>query len=574
MSRVLDILNSPWAVTEEKLKQLVHIYQHRAAGGSPDLAAVERALEEKAERRGKAEDDDDAQVRSSGRGYQVIDGVAIVEIHDVMSKRMSFMAAMSGGTSTQMVQAAFLRAMDDDKVHCVILDIDSPGGTVDGTQLLADSIRGARGKGKPIYAVANGQMCSAAYWVGSAADKIYLADETTDIGSIGVVCTHVDASGHDEKEGYKVTEITAGRYKRVVSQHAPLSEAGSKTLQDMVDTIYTIFVRDVALNRNVSEEAVLKMAEGRVYMGQAGIDIGLADGFSTLPALIMANCKSAEAPASGNGAAVDEGGEGQPAVAAGSASPPSGEPAEVVDVKAESGSPKDTNAASSGDGGVGMAGDPKVYSETQLREKLGLIETESLDEVLAQMGLAHKALADGDHPDVVGYYELARVEGKLKASERQVYELKTQLSEEQDGRKADALKQRAMLVCEKGRKQGRLTKKQIDAWALKDAMKDPDHFERVVLPSMPRMFSTEDNDDDNHGDSRPRNNGGSTGGEEDVRLDATQAYRERMKDMIVDAKTRGITMSRLEAANKIAIEEPEIAEAYMKESRSNGEADD
>lgn len=577
MSGVLDVLNSPWAITKEKLQQMAHIYRRRAAGGGPDLEALEKALSEKTPRADLGDGEDAA----PSRLYRVIDGVAIVEMDGVLVKRASYFASVSGMTSTQLIQAAFLQAMNDSNVQSIILAIDSPGGNVDGTQLLSDTIRAQRGKGKPIYAIANGQMCSAAYWIGSAADKVYIADQTTVIGSIGVVCTHVDTSKAEEMDGVKVTEITAGKYKRVASQHEPLSDAGRKSIQDMVDSIYTIMVHDIALNRRVTEEQVLAMADGKVYMGQEGIDVGLADGYSTLPALVMTIGNSMggdnEASAGGNGAASDEGGEGKPADAAGSASPPSGEPAEAGDEKTESDSPKAAtpipNAATSGDGGNSMS-DPKVYTESQLREKLALAENENLDEVLTQMGSTHKTLADGEQPDVVGYYELARVEAKLKASERRVFELQGELSTEKEARQQDALKRRAMLVCEKGQRQGRLTKKQIDAWALRDAMKDPEHFEKVVLPSMPRMYSTEHDDDNNHGDSRGNSRGKTGGGEDDVRLDATNAYRERIKDMIAGAKANGKTMTRLEAANKIAADEPEIADAYLKESRAASNDDE
>jgi len=571
MSGVLDILNSPWAITREKLQQMAHIYRRRASGEGPDLEALEAALAAKASRADMGDGEDTA----PSKGYQVIDGVAIINIDGVLAKRASYMSQMSGATSTQIVQSSFLQAMNDDSVKSIVLNIDSPGGTVDGTQLLSDTIRGQRGKGKPICAVANGNMCSAAYWIGSAADRIYMADKTTMIGSIGVVCTHIDTSKAEEMDGVKVTEITAGKYKRVASQHEPLNDAGRKSIQEMVDSIYTIMINDVAMNRQVSEEKVLAMADGKVYMGQEGIDVGLADGYSTLPALIMSMGDSMstenEASAGGNGAASDEGGEGKPADAAGSASPPSGEPAEAGDEKTESDSPKAAtpipNAATSGDGGNSMS-DPKVYTESQLREKLALAENENLDEVIAQMGVAHKTLADGEQPDVVGFYELTRVEAKLKASERKVFELQGELSTEREGRQQDTLKRRAMLVCEKGQKQGRLTKKQIDAWALRDAMKDPDHFEKVVLPSMPRMYSTEHDDDNNHGDSRGNSRTSTGGGDDDVRLDATNAYRERIKDVIAEAKAKGINMTRLEAANKVAVEEPGIADAYLKESRA------
>jgi signal peptide peptidase SppA len=171
-------------------------------------------------------------------------------------------------------------------VHSIILAIDSPGGTVDGTQALADAVLAAR-ESKPIVTLASGAMASAAYWIGSAAQQVFIADGTTTVGSIGVVATHVDVSGAEAQRGIKTTEIFAGKYKRMASQYAPLTESGRATIQDQVDYTYSLFVSAVASQRGVSEEQVLKdMADGRVFIGAQAVQAGLVDGVSTLAALV------------------------------------------------------------------------------------------------------------------------------------------------------------------------------------------------------------------------------------------------------------------------------------------------
>jgi hypothetical protein len=130
-------------------------------------------------------------------------------------------------------------------------------------------------------------MASAAYWIGSAASKVFTSNLTNMIGSIGVVQSHVDISRAQDMQGVKTTEITAGKYKRIASQYAPLSSDGRDTLQDQVNQVYQAFVGDVARNRGVSAQAVLdNMADGRVFIGQQAIDAGLVDGVSTLDDLI------------------------------------------------------------------------------------------------------------------------------------------------------------------------------------------------------------------------------------------------------------------------------------------------
>jgi len=129
-------------------------------------------------------------------------------------------------------------------------------------------------------------IASAAYWIASAASKIYVGSQVDRLGSIGVVATHRNIAEMEKEAGIQTTEITAGKYKRIASQYGPLTESGRKSIQDEVDAIYKIFVDTVADYRDITTEQALAMADGKVFIGQQAIDIGLADGFSSLDALI------------------------------------------------------------------------------------------------------------------------------------------------------------------------------------------------------------------------------------------------------------------------------------------------
>jgi signal peptide peptidase SppA len=249
------------------------IYARHLRGEKIDLAALEAKI--------------GAPLPGATRGYDVTDnGVAIIPVDGVLSKRMNLLSQISGGTSMSILGADIQQALDDPLVNTIILNIDSPGGTVDGTQQLSDLIFNARGT-KPIIALADGTMASAAYWIGSAADEVYAASQTTTIGSIGVVATHTDVSGAEAMDGYKTTEITAGKYKRIASQYAPLTQDGRQSIQDSVDYTYSIFVNDVARNRGTDAETVVNnMADGRTFQGQQAVDAGLVDGIATLEQLI------------------------------------------------------------------------------------------------------------------------------------------------------------------------------------------------------------------------------------------------------------------------------------------------
>ena len=270
--KVIDILTAPWAIQPSKLLEIQGIYATHLRGDKIDVKGIEAAI-------GKP-------LNNQAQGYEVIDGVAVLPITGVISKRMNLFAQISGGVSTELVARDLKAAIADPAVNAIILQIDSPGGTVDGTEMLANLVRQARDI-KPTVAFADGMMASAAYWIGSAAGRIYMGDSVAQIGSIGVVATHQDISAAEQARGVKTTEITAGKYKRAASQFAPLTESGRQTIQDQVDYLYSIFVQAVAENRGVSVDTVLEnMADGRVFIGQQAIDAGLVDGVSTLDALI------------------------------------------------------------------------------------------------------------------------------------------------------------------------------------------------------------------------------------------------------------------------------------------------
>src|SRR5207302_11309430 len=117
----------------------------------------------------------------------------------------------------------FDAAIADPNVSAVVLDTDCPGGSAAGTPELASKIRAARGK-KPIIAVANALMASAAYWIASAADEI-VATPSADVGSVGGYQAHLDQSQALEKEGLKVTFIQEPALKTAGNPYEPLRSA-------------------------------------------------------------------------------------------------------------------------------------------------------------------------------------------------------------------------------------------------------------------------------------------------------------------------------------------------------------
>jgi signal peptide peptidase SppA len=286
---VLDVLTSPWAIQPAKLLEIQDVYLAHTRGEKPDLAAIEARI-------GKP-------LANEQKLYSVHDGVAVLPIEGILAKRMNLFMQISGGTSTEIAASELRKAVDDPQVHSIVLAIDSPGGTVDGTQAMAAAVRAARDV-KPVAVVANGMMASAAYWIGSAATPgmVFVSDGTTQVGSIGVVATHTDISGAEAQRGLKTTEITAGKYKRIASQHAPLSDEGRQTIQAAVDYQYGLFVEAVAENRGTTTDDVLeRMADGRVFIGAQAVQAGLVDGIASL-GQVVADLKSRRQSANSTGA--------------------------------------------------------------------------------------------------------------------------------------------------------------------------------------------------------------------------------------------------------------------------------
>ena len=270
--KLSDIVTSPWAIIPEELQEMRQIYETHMKGERIDITEFEARINEVVER----------------PGYKIFqNGIAVIEISGVLTKKTSFFDRLFFGTrSTNDIRNIFNNAINDLQVDSILLYVDSPGGNVDGTQELARTIYGARGK-KPIYAFSDGMIASAAYWISSAADKIYISGDTTEVGSIGVVAIHTDFSEMDKMDGIKITEIVAGKYKRIASSNKPLTKEGAEYIQSQVDYIYSVFIQDIALFRGVSEEEVsTKMAEGKIFIGKQAIDVGLVDGVSTMDQLL------------------------------------------------------------------------------------------------------------------------------------------------------------------------------------------------------------------------------------------------------------------------------------------------
>jgi len=220
-----------------------------------------------------------AQTNNSAIHLAQQNSIGVVQVHGSLMHRSLAMDALSGLMSYAEIENNFLAALENDQVEHIVLDIDSPGGEVNGVFDLVDRIYEAR-QMKPITALINESGFSAAYALASAANTI-IVPRTAGVGSIGVIAAHIDQSEHDKQNGLAVTTVFAGDRKNDLSPHAPLTDEALMYLQHQVDDTYDLFVDTVARNRGLSTE-VVKNTQAGIYFGGAAVDIGLADAVSPI----------------------------------------------------------------------------------------------------------------------------------------------------------------------------------------------------------------------------------------------------------------------------------------------------
>jgi len=203
-------------------------------------------------------------------------GIAVVPVMGALSRRGDAWTDMLGWTTYEGLAATLRTLTADRSVARIVLRVDSPGGTVFGVEDAAQAVADAA-KRKPVVAIADGLMASAAYWLASSADEI-VAVPGAEVGSIGVIAVHFDESGALEKAGVVATELTAGAHKGEASPFRPLSDADRAALEERIDAQYQLFTARVARGRKVSVEQVRSgFGDGRVLAAPAALRAGLID---------------------------------------------------------------------------------------------------------------------------------------------------------------------------------------------------------------------------------------------------------------------------------------------------------
>ena len=261
--RAVDaILSEPWAILQDNLDQILAIAERELA--EIDIEALEARIGRRLE---------------NGQVTAVRDGVAIVPVTGPIFRRANLLTRISGATSIDVLATDITTALEDPAVKAVVLNIDSPGGQMNGNNELAKMIAASRGL-KPIVAYVGGAGASAAYWIASAAERI-VVDETAALGSIGVLLALPRGRGDGPIE--------------FVSSNAPkkrpdiASDAGRAQVQALADKLGRVFAESVAANRGLPVERIeAEFGQGDLLIGADAVAAGMADAIGSLESVIAA----------------------------------------------------------------------------------------------------------------------------------------------------------------------------------------------------------------------------------------------------------------------------------------------
>lgn len=254
----------PWAIREPMLQIIARVLGRHVAGRRASETELQAALVNR------------ETLPQAGGG-----GAAVLQVYGVLVPRANLLDDISGGTSFENLGHQLDEAMLADAVKTIILDINSPGGSVPGATELHAKILKARRK-KAVIAQIQYSGYSAAYWIASAATKIYAAP-SAGVGNIGVLTIHEDLSKALEMEGITETYIYAGKYKIDGNSSQPLSAEAKAYLQTRVDAAMEMFVTDISRGRGASKDEIRTgYGQGRDVSAADALAMGMIDGIQTL----------------------------------------------------------------------------------------------------------------------------------------------------------------------------------------------------------------------------------------------------------------------------------------------------
>jgi len=211
------------------------------------------------------------------RGW-VSDKVALIDVDGLLINQDGGSLWRAGENPVPLFAEKLAAAAGDARVKAVVLRVNSPGGTVSATEIMASHLARFRAEtGKPVICCITDLGASGGYYLACGARKI-LCQSSSITGSIGVITQTVSFTGTMKMLGIKAEAIASGPLKAMGSPLKDLTATEREVFQDMVDEFFDAFVAAVAAGRpRLSAGDVRKLADGRVYTGKQAVALGLAD---------------------------------------------------------------------------------------------------------------------------------------------------------------------------------------------------------------------------------------------------------------------------------------------------------
>lgn len=213
--------------------------------------------------------------------YENTPGADVIKPHTALVEIKGEIAADTPANADDIVDS-MRSALEDEGAKALVLRIDSPGGSPVQAGIINDEIVRLRAKyQKPVYVVVGETCASAAYYIASAADEIYV-DKASIVGSIGVLMDGFGFTGAMEKLGIERRLLTAGENKGFLDPFSPVQPKQVDYARTMVAEIHQQFIDVVRKGRGKRLKETPDMFSGLFWSGAQAVELGLADGFGTV----------------------------------------------------------------------------------------------------------------------------------------------------------------------------------------------------------------------------------------------------------------------------------------------------
>lgn len=224
-------------------------------------------------------------------GLSKKDAVAVIPLYGVIAQGKT---SRSWDRGSQQVAKRIKALSDKKEVRAIVLDINSPGGTVGAVQEIYSAILKAKEATKKPFIARFGEVsASGGYYVAAACDQIY-SHPGTITGSIGVIFSVSNFEGLMKKVGYSNEAIKSGKFKDIGSSMRTMTLEERRLLQSMIDDSYEQFVAAVSQGRKMPADVVRPLADGRIYTGRQALEAGLVDRLGDLQDAIDAAGEAAK----------------------------------------------------------------------------------------------------------------------------------------------------------------------------------------------------------------------------------------------------------------------------------------